>query len=133
MKKKGNGCDYLKSRNENLQREFFARLGRNGRTVKQAMADISRAGADRFYISEERAYSEVKKLIDKEGLLHDRLPNRLAMLREIQRRTAALMVERPDLSLRDAVFEVVNSPAPSFYLTPGSIRHLLYRSIRERC
>lgn len=149
MKKQGNLCDYVATRNQNLRREYFARLGRNGLTPAAAIAALVNARADRFYISEERAYQLLRKeavslkrgapenttpgtVPDDSAPVPDdkRLPTRLRMLGEIRLRVEALMERRPDLSLRDAVFEVVNSPAPEFYLTPRSIRTILYQSLR---
>lgn len=138
MKKKGSKCDYIESRNENLKREFLARVGRNGRTVKQTIEAMTRVPADRFYISEERAEAEIKRIVSEDCEFN--LPEageavrnkmRQVMIREILRRVKTLMESRPGLTLRDAIYEVVNSPAPCFYLTPGSMRTILYRALRS--
>lgn len=136
MKKKGSRSDFMESRNENLRREFFARLGRNGRTLNQLFDDLSHIGADRFYISEERALRLIRELetIESSGnnmKTKRRVATRTRMVAEIRRRAYAMMQATPGLSLKDAVFEVVNSPAPAFYLTPGSIRTILYTKLRS--
>ena len=132
MKKHGSVSDYIESRNENLKREFIARLGRNGRSISESIAAMTMVPADRFYISEERAVSAVRRL--KEGAPEKRNenPQRKAMIKEIFRRVEALMAARPGLSLTDAVYEVVNSPAPGFYLARGSMRTLLYSLLGTR-
>lgn len=124
-------CDYIQSRNSNLRREFLARLGQNGMTLDRIYKALSSdTPADRFYISEERAYRLLRFGI-RNASPHPHgnpLPQKLRMLAEIRRRVNALMEADPGLSLRDAVFEVVNSPAPAFYLTPSSIKTILFRS-----
>lgn len=135
MKKKGNGCYYIRQRNENLKREFLARLAINGRNISDAIKALTLVPADRFYISEERAESEIRKAwknnagpkAPRRGLSN---PRRQAMIKEIMRRVEVLMRRNPGLSLKDAVFEVVNSPAPSFYLTGGTIRTILYSNLK---
>ena len=164
MKKKGSNCDYIEARNENLKREFLARLGKNGRTVREAIAAMAMARADRFYINEERALSEIRRMRENaaagrvvgperiggsgrvggvgrvvgperrggsgreggSGRVGRRNPRRMAMICEINRRVDTLLSSRPDLSLAGAVYEVVNSPAPAFYISAGTMRTLLY-------
>ena len=136
MKKKGSKCDFILSRNENLKREFFARLGKNKRSISDVIAAVSSVGADRFYISEERAFMAIKRFhelqtSERPCLPADfpwiRNPEKRKMLCEIYERVKKRMEESPGLSLKDAVYEVVNSPAPAFYLTRCSIRTILYK------
>lgn len=129
-------CDYLKARDANLRREFFKRLGRNGRSVKEVIEDITRVPADRFYVNEDHAY---RVMLERMRTGNDRggkepgetrkmkARTRDELFGEIRRRVEALRKERPGMSLRDAVFDTVNSPAPSFYLTASSIRTILTR------
>lgn len=146
MKKKGSKCDYIEERNRNLKREFLARLGKNGKCITQVIADLTLAPADRFYISEERAVRAVRSMRGEgavrvavgvrgvEGAGGVRVnPRKRAMMGEIMRRVEGLMVRNPDLDLRDAVYEVVNSPAQAFYLTMGSIRTILYEEMKMQC
>ena len=130
MKKKGCKCDYIKERNENLKREFLARLGKNGRNISQVIESLSPVSADRFYINEERATEEIKRLRNKEKMKTAN-PRRQAMIREIKKRVDMMMDRNPQLSLKEAVCRVVNSPAPAFYLTPGTIRTIVYQTVKE--
>lgn len=140
MKKKGSKCDFILSRNENLKREFFARLGKNKRNISDVIAAVSRVGADRFYISEDRAFMAIKRFCElqtsdvpclPEGFPWIRNLEKRKMLCEIYKRVIKRMEEAPGLSLKDAVYEVVNSPAPAFYLTRCSVRTILYNYLRE--
>ena len=135
MKKKGNGCYYIRQRNENLRREFHARLAKNGRNISDAIKALTLVPADRFYISEERAESEIRKIWKNTSLSEVTCtgipnPRRQAMIKEIMKRVEVLMKRDTGLTLKDAVFEVVNSPAPSFYLTRGTMRTILYSNLK---
>lgn len=122
MKKKNSRCDYIESRNSNLRREFLARLGRNGRTLKDVFRSLARESqADRFYINEERAYRLIRA---GEGYIS----GRRRMLEDIRTRVDSLMRSDPSLSLKDAVYITVNSPAPGFYLSEETIKTIIYKS-----
>lgn len=124
MKKKGACCDYIMQRNENLRRELCRSLRGSGTTIEQAYRRLSKGGrADRFYISEERA---CRYLTTSE---EPHVKSRKRMIEEIRRRVNRIMEENPEMDMKEAVYEVVNSPAPEFYLTPGSIRVILNRSL----
>lgn len=49
------------------------------------------------------------------------------MYHEICRRVKRILEEEPGITLTEATFRVVNSPAPEFYLTPKSARAMIYR------
>lgn len=135
MKKKGSVCDYTRQRNENLRREFFSRLGRNGHSLEVLFDELASVPADRFYINEERVYKLLRAESNGKPMppstTRPVLRSRLVMIAEIRRRVYRLMSARPGLPLRDAVYEVVNSPAPSFYLKRDSLKTLLYRYLRS--
>lgn len=137
MKHKGSTCDFIDSRNKALRQEFLERLGRNGRTLQQVFDELARIPAPRFFISEERAYMQLKRYFTPRGgspreTGAHMLDNTRHKLEDIRRRVKALMAANPGMELRDAVFEVVNGPAPSFYLTPRSIRTILYNIGKRR-
>lgn len=130
MKKKNCNCEYLVSRNSELRREFINRLGGNWKNINEIFMELSSMPASRFYISEERAYALLKVKIRRGKWHPDILPRCREMMEEIYRRVNTLMDSDSSLSLKDAVFDVVNSPAPGFYLSPRSIRTILYRYLK---
>lgn len=154
MKTSKGKCDFIQSRNENLRREFMARIGRSGRFVIDVFRELQHCQADRFYISEERALLLIKERI-KLGISllppgHCRsavkgktpagvralrkvlqVDSRRRMIEDIERRVAFMLAADPALPLGEAVFRVVNSPAPSFYLTLDSMRIILYAYLRN--
>lgn len=91
---------------------------------------IASSPAPRLWISEERALR----------LMHDTLagrpvrlkvPTRMAQYRELVSRVRRAMAADPGTALKELVFRAVNSPAPSFYLSPEYIRVMLYRMVRN--
>lgn len=130
MKKKNCNCEFIAQRDENLKREFFKRLGttQTGR-IREVFDQLAKAGAERFYISEERALLLVSNY-RKNGCWPVGISaNKLRMMEEIRRRTDALMQSDSRITLDRAVTEVVNGEAPSFYLTPKSIKTLFYKHL----
>lgn len=124
---------FIPSRNENLYREFLNRLGKNGRSIREIFDDLAaNAPADRFYISEEQAQRIVSRLNRGKTFTRNSRSPRVRMARDIQRRVNNLRKANPRMSLREAVYQVVNSPAPAFYLTAGSIRTILYTLHRAK-
>lgn len=129
MKKKGNVCDYTQERNSEL-------LGRFRRMVREApiidldviFRNLSRSKASRFFVSESRAYMIIKRYL-KHGEWDVKSALRREMFEEIYRRATDLIREGECDDLEDAVYMAVNSEAPKFYLTPRSVRTLLYEII----
>ena len=127
MKKKHCCCEYVRQRNLNLRREVIARIGTR-RSLADIFSEVSASRAERFYISEERALLLIKRKMKTGSWDPDMFPMRRRMMEVIEEKVAELRRVDPGMSLREAVFEVVNSPAPSFFLTPGSVRVIFYSS-----
>lgn len=129
MKKKNSHCDYIGMRDADLRSVFIERMGRKGLTLSRLFDEVACAPARRFYISEERAQ---RLLLEKRRTgrwPHGMIPLRRRMMNLIEERVNYLMALDPTLKLKDAVFDTVNSPAPSFFLTPLTIRTLFYRGL----
>lgn len=133
-RKKGSVCDFIEERNRNLKREYYARVARFGGDYKALTKELARIPADRFYISEDRAYCLVKKMLETGrsagDLYPDALPMKRLMIEEIFRRVRRLNPQMNAPALKDAVYGVVNQQAPSFYLTPRSILVTLYKYLK---
>ena len=132
MKKRNSFCDYIKSRNDSLYREFVGLLGSKGSSLQSVFEMLAQVPAPRFFISEDRAFNLIKRFFATGKWPRTTLLTRRAMLSEIATRVRVLQAFDSSLSLKDAVFRAVNSPAPSFYLTPRSIRTILYGYIHSK-
>ncbi|MDE6010528.1 MAG: hypothetical protein K2F87_03645 [Muribaculaceae bacterium] len=132
MKKPGSTCDYTQAKNDELVKAFYAYVGRTVMIDLDAIfRQIADSPASRFFISEERAYELVRRYRSS-GKWDMANPLRVAMLDQIHSNAMGLMASDARLTLKDAVYEAVNSPAPKFYLTPKSCRQLIYKTIKER-
>lgn len=83
---------------------------------------------ERFYVSEERALLVVSRMMRGDGLKGMRRSNQRKYL-DIYERVCGVM-KSEGLSLGEAVWRVVNSPAPCFYLTPQSAKVIISRKRR---
>lgn len=127
MKKKGSICDYTAMRNDDLRQTFKRCLAQNdARCVYDIFELMTRQPAKRFYISEQRAYRLVYARRKGREWPEKMMPSRRRMMEEIFCRVQRRMSRTPSASLADVVFEVVNEPAPSFYMTRGSIKTIFY-------
>lgn len=84
--------------------------------------------APRFYISEERAVRIIKYHQCHGRWLTTRQLKR-RMLEEIERRALHYLDGRQADNIIDAIYMAVNDPAPSFYLSPHSVRTYIYNTL----
>lgn len=127
MKKLGSKSDFIPQRNKELLDAFKQELYQLGSISNDRI--FSRAAhrtASRFWVSEQRAAVVVSKMMKGDNLQSMNRKKR-EMYFEIFRRVMDLRKKNPKTTIYDAVFEVVNSPAPEFYLTDKSARVLIYQ------
>lgn len=127
MKKKYSHFEYEEERNEDLMRAYREVRDKNpdmkARDIDEA---VSRMPSKRFWVSEERASIVISAML--KGRKYEKMgKTKREMYDEILRRVVELRRQMPDETLSEIVFRVVNSPAPKFYLTPGSIRILIHK------
>ena len=129
MKKKGNICDCTHQRDIELCATYRNIISEATYIyLPDILRKVAESPASRFFVSEQRAYLVISQW-RKSGVLSVTTPLRRRMFEDIWEIASDLMTQNQELSLYDAVFEAVNSPAPSFYLTPGSTRTLIYRAL----
>ena len=127
MKKKGSVVEFTQQRNEELLSAFREQLSLLGELpLEQIFTRASLSPASRFWVSERRAMVVMSHMMKGDQLLSMNQKRR-EMFYEIFRRVKELLRLEPSLTLTEASFRAVNSPAPEFYLTPKSARVLIYR------
>lgn len=127
MKKKGSISEFKKQRDEELLNAFKSQLHLLGVVEsRQLFARAAQCTASRFWVSEHRAGVVVSQIY-KGSRLERMNPKRREMFFEIYRRVKELRDANPGMTLSEAVFRVVNSPAPEFYLTSKSARAMIYK------
>lgn len=131
MKHNGNFIDFTNQRNKELMLCFRKAYDSHPYSdIHKIFETVVSYPCSRFWVSEERALLVVSALLKGLPILDTMLPSKREMFLEIFRRTSALLEQNPDKRLSDIVFDVVNSQAPKFYLTPGSAL-VIYYKIRQ--
>ena len=121
MKPYGSILEFTRERNADLMRAYRHQI-RQARHIR--MRDIGAAivnmPAARFWVSEERATIVVSALLSGRDLPENMRPTKCEMFSEIYHRV-------PKASVFELVCEVVNSPAPKFYMLPRSAMDIIYK------
>lgn len=128
MKHKGCILEFTDKRNDELMAAFRAAI------AKKSFIDLSEIAkivvntpCSRFWVSEERATVVISAMMRGKPILDKMRHDKREMFLEINRRVALLRSERPGLPLFDYVLEVVNSPAPKFYMRPRCAIEIIYK------
>lgn len=127
MKKKGSIVEFRDQRDRELLKAFREQLSKLGTLpLNDLFTRAAMTPASRFWVSERRAMIVMSQMLKGDRLLSMN-PKRREMFYEIFRRVRRILTENPEITLTEASFRVVNSPAPEFYLTPKSARAMIYR------
>lgn len=129
MKRKGAYSSYNQERDEDLIRAYRQKvIEADTVVVRDIFDEVVNSPASRFYVSERRAAIVISYMLQGRKVVEYMSDLKREMYNEIYRRVLTLMKERGKCTLSRLVSEVVNSPAPKFYLTPGSAKVIYYRS-----
>lgn len=125
MKKIGSVCDYIKDRDKELYHRYREALA-TAQTIKldDILLSVINSRTSRLWLSENRAAEIIKSFIRADGKFKPN-PKRAEIYSEVWRRYRRLRSKRPNDAFSDIVFDVVNSPADSFYLTIGSAKVII--------
>ena len=125
MKKIGNVCDYINDRDKELYHRYREALA-TAQTIKldDILLSVIHSRTSRLWLSENRAAEIIKSFIRADGKFKPN-PKRAEIYNEVWRRYRRLRSKRPNDAFSDIVFDVVNSPADSFYLTIGSAKVII--------
>lgn len=110
----------LKAYREQVNAAGFVRLNEIGEKIVNSPSP-------RFWVSEERAAAVVSAIMRGKPVLETMRPTKREMFEEIHRRVVALKKLHPDWYLCELVQEVVNSPAPKFYMEVSSALERLFK------
>lgn len=101
---------------------------RSGELIRRAIDTPT----ERFYVSDMRAYQVVAAVKRGQLTLDSMTPQRKEMYEEIIRRADSEQYRHPERPLFDIVAEIVELPAPKFYLTLGSAKVILHKERRRQ-
>lgn len=134
MKKPHSVSDFSEQRTRVLMQDFHEALFADSQhTLNKAFSDAAAGkGAPRFWVSETRALTVVRRMLGGEDPTAGMYGGKREMYREIFRRVTAEIEKRPGEPLVSIVFDVVNSPAPSHYISPSRLRTIVYEEKKRR-
>lgn len=97
-----------------------------GKTERDIYSAIVTYECSRFWVSEERATIVVSEIL-RGGDLNRIIgtPTKRRMYIEIVKRVKSEIKKNPGVKLREIVYDVVDSPAPEFYITPGTAKVII--------
>ena len=127
---KYHGCilEFTHERNDELMRAFRQVVSQRAYIdITEVSNLIVNMPCSRFWVSEERAMVVVAALIKGRPVLDTMRPTKREMFQEIFIRVTELRKKHPKSPLFDLVMEVVNSPAPKFYMRPRCAMEIIYK------
>ncbi|MCH5226062.1 MAG: hypothetical protein J1D77_08660 [Muribaculaceae bacterium] len=126
MRKKNSKIEFGDQRSQALLKNFRASLAaQNQISLNRAFKDAADSPAPRFWVSEARATRIITLLLQGVDLTESMYPKKREMYREIFQRVKKEMHLHPDIPVGDIVFEVVNSPAPSSFMSSKTAQRLI--------
>lgn len=131
MKHNGNYLEFEHERNCELMRAYHDDIASCKRIyLDEVWQRVANSPASRFWVSEERAAIVVARIMRGDRLEKMR-PLKREMFFEIYRRVCLLLKQHADMTIYQCCINVVNSPAPKFYMTPLSVRTTIYKIKRQ--
>lgn len=125
--------DFTRQRDLDILRAFREQwhAARGRCSFADIFQQVATAPSARFWVSEERCAITIAR-IKKGDTLESMSPQNQEMYRELYRRYLAEKQRHPSWPLIRICILIVNQPAPSFYLTPKTVRTLFYRARRQQ-
>lgn len=127
MKYFGSILEFTRARNADLMRTYREKLAEASIIIMPVIFElVAESPASRFWVSEERAAIVISTMAAGKPMPRMRR-NKREMFEEIYRRFIIMKQEFPDKSVYELVTNIVNQPAPKFYLTPRTVGEFIYR------
>ncbi|WP_301345897.1 MULTISPECIES: hypothetical protein [Muribaculaceae] len=128
MKSLGSTLAFTRERNAALLKAYREQVDAVGFVKLNEIGEkIVNSPSPRFWVSEERAAAVVAAIMRGKPVLDTMRPTKREMFEEIYTRVIALKELHPDWYLCELVQEVVNSPAPKFYMEVSSALERLFK------
>lgn len=131
MKHHGAMMEYAEERMQDLMRAYDEYISScDYIRMPDVYAAIVNMEARRFWVSDIRATKVIYAMLRGVNIKGMR-PLKREMFEEILRRVLDLRKKRPELTIRACCSIVVASPAPKFYLTPGSAKIMVCKARKK--
>ena len=131
MKHHGAVMEYAEERMQDLMRAYDEYISScDYIRMPDVYSTIVNMEARRFWVSDIRATKVIYAMLRGVNIKGMR-PLKREMFEEILRRVLDLRKKRPELTIRACCSIVVASPAPKFYLTPGSAKIMVCKARKK--
>ena len=132
MKSKGQGCWMTEERDHNIRQAYKRILAEVGFSAsrQEIYRRVAQSRARRFWVVPSSAKRTLYRMLHGKPISNQN-PHRRRMYMEILARVREYMRNNPRTSLSQAVSWVVGQPAPEFYLSAQSIKHIIQSSTRD--
>lgn len=132
MKHRGNKSTHEHQRNSDLMRAYRNEMQKAGNIyLPDLMRRVVNSPSARFWVSSERAAIIIARM-DRGDPLDEMGPLKREMYGEIYKRVQEMRDMYPDLPLSHLAEIVVLTPAPKFYLTPGSAKIIIHKIKKQQ-
>ena len=132
MRKIGSVSQFASARNQEMQRAFRSiAASPEALSSEEMFSRLVNSPSSRFWVSEERAAEIIGRMF-RGDTLKGMKPHRREMFQTLFRIAADYIRLHPGASFTDAAFHAVHTPAPKFFITPGSARTIFSRMRRTR-
>lgn len=128
MKNFGSVCEFAEERNADLLKAYFAYIGSCKHVrMPDVFKRVAEMPSSRFWISAPRA-AVVVAAMERGDDISSMRANKREMFAEIYRRYKEMRRSAPDLPVAHLVREIVEQPAPKFYLSASSAKILILKA-----
>lgn len=126
-----NSCDISK-RNKALLEAYHLELRRARYPIKLSdiLENVVKHPADRFYTATRGVYETIKKIRKGEEIILSEERERL--INEVIKRVEEEEKKHPEKKLKRIVEEILDSPAPEFYLKPSSAKIIIHHEKKRQ-
>lgn len=118
----------------NVYLASLLRMRRDNSSVRvlEVIDEASRSAAPRFYVCPRHAREIATRIIDGKPFPTPLSPLKVEMYNEIARRYVAIREDGNDTRQPIFIFnEIVEQPAPSFYIAFSTFRNILYEAMND--
>lgn len=132
MKKLKSNAEFEAHRRKFLIENFRRVIAAQSKiAAENAFRETADSPAPRFWVSEPRAAAVIGKMLRGNDPTPNMYREKQEMYREIYRRFLDMRDSRPDDSIADIIFDIVNAPAPRSYISWHRVRNIIIKERRR--
>lgn len=132
MKSRGQGCWMTEERDDNVMQVYGTIIEQYGFSIskRELYRRVAESRARRFWVIPSSAKRTIYRMMYGRPI-RNQSPERKRMYSEILARVRDYMQAHHNVSVSRAVAWVVAQPAPEFYLSTQTIKHIILNNVRN--